>query len=403
MERKTLWLPQHLSDEVEERSISLADPAFAEYFGVGSSDAGVQVSELTALGVSSVYRAVALIAQTIAGLPLRSYDVDDGQEAYSFIRTRPAGQLDSRTRYEWVETILLHLLLHGNAYLVRAYNRTQQLIGLLPMHPLCVIVDWERDRAGNPTGRKSFQVSDVTGRVFTLGEDSVLHIPGLTSDGLRGYSPIYVARHSFGKSIAADRAAARAYSSGWMLGGLVTTEDELEEEEAAAIKAKLDRNASGWENAARVALVNRNLKFTPWTISMADAQFLESRQFEVEEVARWFGLLPIHLAQTEKQTSWGTGVAEQNRGLARFTLMGWTSRIEQRLNQALAADGISCSFDYSGLLRPAPEQEIPLLIDLVNAGVITINEARARQGLGPIEGGDQIGTTPPAPTPAVTP
>jgi phage portal protein BeeE len=131
------------------------------------------------------------------------------------------------------------------------------------------------------------------------------------------------------------------------------------------------------------------LKFEKWSMSAEDAQFLQSREFQVEEVARWFGLQPMHLAQTSKQTSWGTGVQEQNRGLARYVLEPWTTRIQERLSRLLTG-AKKCEFDYTAFVQPDPETEIGLLIDQVNAGLLTINEARKIRNLPPLPGGDAI-------------
>jgi len=198
-----------------------------------------------------------------------------------------------------------------------------------------------------------------------------------------------VARNSLGTAIAGDRAAAKMFASGALHSGIVTPEEDVTEEEAKTIKESLNAKVSGWENAGEIAVVNRRLKFTPWTMSLEDAQFLQSRQFQVEEIARWTGVPPHLLMQTEKQTSWGTGVAEQNRGLSRFTLQSYTSRTEERLSRLLPAPRF-CEFDFAGLLQPAPEVEIPLLIQQVAAGLMTPNEARRIRGMDPIDGGDVL-------------
>ncbi|MGH6692186.1 MAG: phage portal protein, partial [Gammaproteobacteria bacterium] len=180
-----------------------------------------------------------------------------------------------------------------------------------------------------------------------------------------------------------DRAAARMFGNGAMIAGLVTPDEDVDEDEAKVIKAGLDKKVGGWENAGELAFVNRKLKFSPWTMSAEDAQFLESRAFQIEDVARWFGVPPHLLGQTEKQTSWGTGVAEQNRGLARFTLLPWTTRIEQRLSRLLPAPRF-VEFEYAGLEKPVPEQEIELLIKQVAAGILTVDEARKIRNMPPL-------------------
>lgn len=388
------WWPWQ---RVRERSVALSDyPAILGVFGVNPSDAGVPVTESSVLGVSSVYRAVSLISGTIGTLPLPTFrQIDDGtrQQVVSFLDERPAGPTIDMTPYEWKETLVGHLLLWGNAYLMHVYNAAGGLVGAVPFHPSCVAPEWERV-GGIATGRKLFQVSDVDGRTAVLNPDQMTHVPGLSFDGLKGYSVLTVARNSLGKSIAADRAAARSYGNGLMVGGVAVPEEDLtEEDDPEKVSADLTAQIGGWENAGRIPVLTRKLRLEKWSMSHADAQFLESRQFEVEEVARWFGLLPIHLAQTEKQTSWGSGVAEQHRGLGKFTLNTWTTRIQQRASRMLSRPRY-VEFQFDELNRPAPEVEIPLLISQVQAGLLTPNEARRKLGRDPLPEGDQLQVQP---------
>jgi HK97 family phage portal protein len=157
----------------------------------------------------------------------------------------------------------------------------------------------------------------------------------------------------------------------------------------------------GVENAGDVAVINRKLKFTPWTISPEDAQFLGSRTFAIDEIGRWYGVPPHLLGQVDKTTSWGQGIAEQNRGLARYTLTPWTTRIEQRLSRLIAGSK-HVEFDFTAFIAPSPEDEISLLLSQVNGGLITANEARRIRNMPPIEGGDTLRTpagAAPAPAP----
>lgn len=383
--------------------VSIGDPALAEWFGVPPTYAGVPVGEGTALGISAFWRAVMLISGTIAGLPLKTFrDTADGERQRLKSWVDNPGATQNMTPHEWKETTLLHLLLHGNAYLAHVFNQGGQVIGAVPVHPLAVQVEWELNQRGYKTGGKVFRaiLDDGSRRTFT--QPSMTQIMGPSLDGLRGLSVIGVARNSLGTTIAGERSAARMFGNGALISGLVTPDDDMDEEEAKKIKAGLDQKVSGWENAGSIALVNRKLNFTPWTMSAEDAQFLQSRQFQIEEVARWTGVQPHLLMQTEKQTSWGTGVEVQERGLSRFTLASWTSRMEQRLTRLLGGP-MFVEFDFTGLEKPTPEQEIALLIQQVEAGLLTPNEARKIRNLPPIEGGDQLRSkapvaAPPAPT-----
>ncbi|MDX3006732.1 phage portal protein [Kribbella solani] len=370
--------------------ISISDPALASYFGVPQTYAGVQVGEGSVLGISAFWRAVMLIAGTVAGLPMKTYrDTAEGERQRLASWLDNPGGVEGQTPYEWKETALLHLLLHGDAFLKHIFNQGGAIIGAIPIHPLSVSVEWEKDANGRYTGRKLYRATLDTGAVRTFTQAELTQVMGPSLDGLRGLSILGVARNSLGTTIAGDRAASRMFGNGALISGLVTPEEDITEEEATAIKAGLDQKLGGWENAGSVALVNRKLKFTPWTMSAEDAQFLQSRQFQIEEIARWTGVPPHLLMQTEKQTSWGTGVESQNRGLSRFTLSTWTSRFEQRLSLLLPPP-VFVEFDYAGLERPTPEQEIDLLIKQVDAGLITPNEARHIRNLPRIDGGDEL-------------
>lgn len=390
------------SREVEERSSwSISDPAMAAYFGVGPQNlANVPVNETTALGLSAVWRSVSLISGTIASVPLRTLrDAEDGtrKQVPSFL-DNPGGP-DGPTAFEWKETVLAHLVIHGSTYLAHVYNGAGSLAALTPFHPLAVCPEWEKDEAGNYTGRKVYKVSLDDGSVRTFRSDEMTQIMGMSLDGLRGLSPISMARLSLGTSIAGDRAAARMFGNGAMVSGLVTPEDDITEEEALAIKDGLKAKVSGVDNAGDIAVINRRLKFTQWSTSNLDAQFLQSRQFQIEEVARWFGIPPFELMQTEKQTSWGTGIESQQRGLARTVLSPWGQRVEQRLARLLPKKQFA-EFDFAGLERANPEDEIRLLIEQVKGGLLTKNEARAIRNLPPIEGGDDLADTQPAVAPS---
>lgn len=388
--------PWRRDQAVRRSRYSVSDPALASIFSLGTPNySGVEVGEGSALGLSAVYRAVALISGTLASLPVRTMKaLPDGQRerVASFLDT-PGGP-DGATPFEWTETILIHLLLHGNAFLLHVRNGAGALAALDPVHPLCVGVElaavWPEDPTRRVVGGKLFRVTMQDGSIQVHDCSTLTHIVGMSTDGVRGLSPISVARNSLGTAVAGDRAAAKMFSDGALISGLVSADgDDIDDDEAKTLKESLERGVSGWENAASIRFVNRKLKFTPWTMSAEDAQFLQSRSFQVEEVARWFGVPPHLLMQTEKQTSWGTGVESQNRGLQRTVLAPWATRIEQRLSRLLRGDRF-VEFDFTGLVRPTPEQEIDLLAQQVDKGLMTLNEARSVRNMPPVPGGDVL-------------
>ncbi|MFC0628549.1 phage portal protein [Kribbella deserti] len=372
----------------EQRSYSISDPALAAFFGMGSGIAGISISESSVLGLSAVWRAVSLISGTIASVPLKTLRDKNGvREQVSSWLDEPGG-IDGPTPFEWTERVVAHMVIHGNAYLAHVYNAAGALIYTVPFHPLAVAPEWEKVD-GKSTGRKIFKVSLDDGTVRIFDQSQMTQVMGLSLDGLKGLSPISIARLSLSTAIAGDKAAAKMFGNGPMIAGMVTPEEDVTEEEAKAIKAGLQAKVSGVDNAGEIAVINRKLRFTQWSTSNADAQFLESRQFQIEEIARWYGIPPFELMQTEKQTSWGTGIESQQRGLARTVLSPWGQRLEQRLSRLLPKSQFA-EFDFAGLERANPEDEIRLLIEQVRGGLLSRNEARAIRNLPPVPGGDTL-------------
>lgn len=354
---------------------NLSDPAVARMFGLNLPH--ITVNEQSAMSLSAVYRAVGLISGSIATLPLRTVETgDDGRKERARSWLDEPG-LDRFTAFEWKELVLVHLLIHGNAYLMRFHNGAGAMKGLIPVHPGMVSVEWDDTRPG--------------GRVYTvdslkLDSREIVHIMGPSLDGLTGMSVVSQARQSLATGLEGDRAANAQFANGATISGMVTDESgDLTSDEAEQLRRDLNNNLVGTDNAGKIAVINRSLKFTPWSMSAADTQFLQSRTFQIDEIGRWFGVPPHLLGLVEKSTSWGQGISEQNRGLARYTLQPWTARIEARLSPLLPA-GKEAEFDYKQFVNPSPEDEIALLINQVNAGLLTPNEARAILNKPPIAG-----------------
>lgn len=364
---------------VETRSVmSISDPALAGWLGIGGmTDAGLVVSERTAIGATAVYRAVQTVSGTIAGLPLKTYRTADDAS-----RSQIASWLDSpgfytqRSPYEWKQLVLVHLLLHNDAFLLHVRNGAGAIVGLDPIHPLAVTVEL------HPAGYKLFKVRQIDGTTATYTADDLTHVMGLSLDGIRGISPITVMRNAIATGLAGDKAAGKMFANGLMFGGLLTSDEDVSEPDALAIVDDVRSRAGGAANAGDVVFVNRSLKFTPWAMSADDAQFLQTRAFQIEEVSRMFGVPKVLLAQDGAST-WGTGIAELLRAMSKFTLSAWTTMLEERLSMLLPRPQ-HVEFDYSGLLQGTPSEEIALLIQQVEAGLLTVDEARAIRNLPPL-------------------
>lgn len=357
-----------------EQLLSIGDPALAEYLSIGSqSTAGVVVTESSALGLASVWRCVNLIAGTIGTLPIKTYEDDGGRRkrVESFL-DEPAPDM---TQFGWSETVVAQQCLWGNDYLLHQYGGASQILGVAPVPPAVVSMRIDPDLG------KVFKVTQADGSVIEYTGIDITHIPGFSVDGIRGLSPIGVARNSMGAMLAGDKAAASMFKNGLLLGGILSSKQTLNKTQSKKVTDGLQAK-TGASHAGDVAFLPADISFTPWTMNPVDAQFLESRHFGVEEIARWFGV-PRELLSESGASSWGTGIQELVRGFARFTLTTYTSRIEQKLSKLLPPRRF-CEYDYSGLLQGSPQEEITLLIEQVRAGILTVNEARAIRNMEPL-------------------
>lgn len=372
----------------KNQTLSISDPRLVALFGGGVVDLdSVVVSEHTALGLSAFYRALSLISGTLASLPFRSYrEGAQGREPVSSIFDDPDGP-DGQTVYEWKESAFLHLLLHGRAGALKLKTGAGSLVRLPLVHPLCfrecLPTPDEVQRGEIPLGGLWFDVFMNDGSQVRLDANDFWYVPGLSLNGKTGVSLLTYARMSLGTSISGDRAAHNMFSKGALISGIASPEEDLDPDDVKEARRQIDNATSGFDNAGKIVLFNKKMNISPWTMTMQDAQFLQSRQFQIEEIARWTGVPPHLLMQTEKQTSWGTGVEMQDRALGRTVLNTWSTRFEQRASRLLARPR-QAEFDFTALERPAPDREIELDLSQVAAGVMTKDEYRQKRGWKPL-------------------
>ena len=350
-----------------------------------------------------MYRAVSLVSQQLAALPMPTYapGPDDSREQVASVFDKPDGDY-GQTVFEWKESLVANAMIHGRAYALIQRYAAGGVVSLPILHPLCVRTDLPTQEeyaslrpgyeggATFPIGGLWHTIDYGDGTQVRLDARDVLYIPGLSTDGKYPWGLINCARMSMRTSIAADKAAGNMFLKGALISGLATPDGEEDiTDDVAEIRRQLNSATAGQDNAGSIAIINRRLKFTPWTMSAVDAQFLQSREFQIEEISRWTGVPPHLLMQTSKQSSWGTGIEEQNRALGRTVLATWANRLEHRFSRLLAANRY-VKFDFRELERPSPQDEQNMIINAVNAGLITPNEGRKKLHLEPIEGGDVL-------------
>lgn len=357
-------------------TLNLRDPALADFLGIGGgSDAGVAVNERSALGVSAVYRSVRLIADTIGALPLKTYrDVGGKREQVPSLLDNPGG--DFVTPYTWKQTVAAYGALHGAAPLLHAYNGAGSLAALIPLHPSHVGVEWDKEAQ-----QRRFTVT-IDGQERLYGPEDLTYVIFFTLDGIRGVGPLGLSRNVIGTAIAGDTAAARMFQNGLLIGGLVTPKEDMTEQQANDALVGLRAKMTGTRTAGDLVMINAALQVQPWTMTAEDAQFIESRQYGVEEIARIFGV-PKELLSAAGATSWGSGIQELVRGFGRFTLPAYTTPIEEALSGLLSNPRFA-EFEMAGLLQGTPAEEIDLLIRQMEAGILTRDEVRAIRNLAPL-------------------
>lgn len=374
---------------IESPEVPISSASIVELVGGETPvDAGVSVSEKTSLGIAAVWCAVTLISGTIASLPLHAYKAGEAGERVRLPGTSRAAQLlasphPDLTPFELWETVLSHLLLWGNAYLWKApFEGMHGVANLHLIHPSRVKVG--RVKSGKLAGRKIFALDGSD----PYTEDDILHIPGFGYDGTCGVSPIRAARQGLGLALAAEKFGAKLFGSGSLATGVLQVEQRLTPDQADSLAARWREKRAGLESSHSTIILDSGAKFHQLTIPPEDAQFLESRSFQISEIARLFRVPPHMLMDTDKSTSWGTGIEQQSIGFVVFTLRPWLTRIEQRVTRIIAPEKAYARFAIEGLLRGDAAARKDFYTGLWNLGALSTNEIRALEDMAPVEGGD---------------
>ena len=366
-------------------------------FFFGQSASGANVTEWTAMSMTAVYGCVRVLAESIASLPLHVYkrgengnrEKAENLPLYMLLHNAPNDEMSSFTLRE---TLMSHLLLYGNAYCQILRNGRGEVIALYPLLPNRMTV--ERDENGQlfyRYQRYREEPPTMEGNQVILSPEDVLHIPGMSFDGLVGLSPIAACRNAVGAGLSADEYSSRYYANGAAPMGVLEHPGVIKDPE----KLRESWNAAygGTKNAGRVAILEEGLKFTPISISPADSQLLETRKFTVEEICRIFRV-PPHLVQDLTKTSYNS--AEQmSQEFVYYTLLPWCVRIEQAMMRSLLSaeerKHIEIRFNLDGLLRGSYESRMRGYQTAVNTGIFSVNDCRKLENMDlllPEDGGD---------------
>ena len=335
---------------------SLNGSRYSFFFGGTSS--GKPVNETTAMQMTAVYSCVRILSETVAGLPLNVYRYNDrgGKEKafkhslYRLLHDEPNPEM---TSFAFRETLMSHLLLWGNAYAQIIRNARGEVIALYPLMPNKMTVD--RDQTGRLfySYQRSVEDPATLGKSIwvTLSPSDVLHIPGLGFDGLIGYSPIAMAKNAIGLAIATEEYGAKFFANGAAPSGVLEHPGTIKDPQR--VKESWNSAYQGSANAHKIAVLEEGMKYTPIGIAPEQAQFLETRKFQINEIARIFRVPPHMLADLEKSSF--SNIEQQSLEFVKYTLDPWVVRWEQSMCRVLFSESEKptyfIKFNVDGLLR----------------------------------------------------
>jgi HK97 family phage portal protein len=374
---------------LENPSTSISNPAawLGEALGGGTSFAGTTVSETSAMRSTAVFRCVALKSGVIASLPLQVFErTKQGRE---MANDHPVATLlqgdpnDLMSAFIWKEFVVSNLMLAGNHLSVFEYNNAARVIGILP-------VPWQQVEVDRVKGRNRYTVRFNDGREV-LDQGDVLHVPGIGFDGIKGISPIqWAGRQPIGTAFALEEFVGRMHANSARPSGFMEVPKGISDNALSMLRAEFAAMAQGLRNSGTVIPVDAGSKFTPMQLTLADAQTLESRRFQVADIARLFGVPPHMIGETDKTSSWGSGVEQQTIGFQIYNLEPELSRIEGELNRKLFTAPYYCEFNREALAAMDAKTLMELYASAVNNAGMTPNEIRRKRNLPDLPGGDDL-------------
>ncbi len=392
------------------RKIGSSNPANPSYwvakmFGGGAlTTSGILVDEDTALKYSAVWAAVNIISGAIGFLPLPVYRrVDDGKEkvpnhpVYRLLHDRPNSLMTAQV---FRETLQAHILTWGNAYAEIERNGAGRPIALWPITPNRVKPDQDILRqsgilawkVSNPQGRGLDRNIDPQKSIVRILDEDMLHIPGLGFNGIVGYSVIEYARESLGLGMAAEQFGSAFFGNGASIGAILETPNTLSVEAQERLKKAIREKYTGTGNAHRTMILEEGLVLKHGGMELKKAQFLETRKFQITDVARWFQIAPHMLGDLERATF--SNIEHQGIDFVTWTLGRWLKRWEQEVNFKLFSEAEQrthfAEFLTAALLRGDTKSRFAAYAIAVTNGWMNRNEIRRLENLNTEEGLDEF-------------
>lgn len=358
----------------------------------GKTNSGATVNEDTAMRYAAVYTAVRILSEVIGMMPchLMVNENDTARKAVEnpLYRVLYRSPNEWQTAFEFWRHVMVCLLLRGNFYGYVNRNSNKQVQEIIPIHPDRVKVEMTDNY------ELKYSIIRKNGSNLVLERGEMFHVRAVGSDGVIGMSPIQQARESIGLAMQIEKGAAKLYTNGARLGIVLTHPEVVDEEVAQRIKKSFDEAYSGVENSHKTVLLEEGIKVEKIGMTAEDAQFLDMRKFQRSEILSIFGIPPHMAGDTEKTTSWGTGIEQQTIGFTTFVLMPWVTNIEQAIYRDLLTDrerkNHYAKFNADAIIRGDIKSRYEAYKIGIETGFLLPNEARAKEDLNQIPGLDEV-------------
>lgn len=343
---------------------------------------GASVTADSSMRLSAVFACLRLLSEAISTLPLDTFMRRDGtRQPY---RPRPAYlsfQPEQGSRIDYLSQLMLSLLTDGNAFVATPRDNLGVPIDLIVLDPCLVSID-------RYDGETRYRVG---GRPVDMPND-LMHIKGMTLPGqLRGLSPIAYARETIGLGLAAQRFGQAFFENGALPGAVIEAPGTMSDPAIKRFRETWNAGHQGVANAHRIGVLTEGAKLSKVSVAPNDAQFLETRAFQVPDVARIFGVPPHLIADASNSTSWGSGLQEQNLAFGQFSLRPWIERIEDAHGRLLTTHGLPDVFiklNLDALLRASLKDRYESYAIGIENQFLLRNEARKTEDMPPLPGGD---------------
>jgi HK97 family phage portal protein len=359
---------------------------FQELYGGRTTSTGKAVTVKTSIEVATVFACCRVIGEGLAQVPLKLIrESEDGKTRlpakdhplYQLLAFQPNAK---QTSFEFRETIAWHLVLCGNAYVFKS-KMGNKLLELIPFEPKSVVVKQADD------GTLTYEVRADNGKSQIFPAEAIWHIRGPSWNTWMGLESVALAREAIGLAMATEEASGSLHKNGVRPSGVYSVEGTLKDDQYKALSKWIGENMAGSANAGGAMILDRSAKWINTQMSGIDAQSIETRRFQIEEICRFFRVMPIMVGYSDKAATYAS--AEQ-MFLAHVvhTLAPWYQRLEQSIDANLLtpkerAAGLYASFVEEGLLRGSMAETKDTLLGYVNGGLMTPNEGRAKLDMNP--------------------